>query len=347
MGESSKLVLSYFNQLSCEKNILVGVVIELLTQCNVACKHCYLPEHSNCGLPKKTVINLLHELRSAGVIEVTFTGGEIFLREDIFELIEEARKLYMRVFLLTNATLIDEEKASRLKELHVTQVSTTLFSMNPEIHDYITSVKGSHKKTVKGIENLIRNHISVIVKMPVMKYNVSEIRKVYDFCNQNHIEFLASPTIFQKNDGNKSPERLQATGQDLCEAVKLIDELEAGLDYGNVNNYERKKKYDVPCIAIFSSIAIDSVGDVYPCNSLLIKVGNIYENTIQEIWNESEKLHYLKSIKKSDLKQCNQCEYMSECTRCPGLTLGEDHGILGCDPFARKLAQIRSKGYVI
>lgn len=115
MGKRDDMVLSYFNQISCEKNKLVSVVIELLTQCNVFCKHCYLAEHNNKGLTTETVKRLLHDLRSVGVIDVTFTGGEIFLRKDIFEIIEEARKLYMRVFLLSNATLIDKEKAFQLK----------------------------------------------------------------------------------------------------------------------------------------------------------------------------------------------------------------------------------------
>ena len=345
MGKRDDMVLSYFNQISCEKNKLVSVVIELLTQCNVFCKHCYLAEHNNKGLTTETVKRLLHDLRSVGVIDVTFTGGEIFLRKDIFEIIEEARKLYMRVFLLSNATLIDKEKAFQLKKLHIAQFSTTVFSLKPEIHDLITGVRGSHKKTLMGIQALKENNVAVNIKMPIMKYNVGEIREIFDFCQDNYFDFLASPNIFQRNDGDKSPELLQVNGKELYEAVKLIDELETGFDYGDVNNYVQKNKYDVPCIAIFSSLAIDSVGDVYPCNSFLYKVGNILETSINEIWNESEKLRFIKSIKRSDLTKCCSCEFANNCTRCPGMALAECNDMLGCDPFAYKLAQIRRNHY--
>lgn len=247
----------------------------------------------------------------------------------------------MRVFLLSNATLIDAEKAFRLKKSHIAQFSTTLFSLNPEIHDLITGVKGSQEKTVNGIYCLKENRVSVNIKMPIMKYNVGEIRRVYDFCRENGFEFLSSPNIFPKNNGDKSPEQLQVKGKALRTAVRLIDKLEAGFNYGDVNNYVKKNSYDVPCIAIFSSLAIDSEGDVYPCNSFLYKVGNIFENSISEIWNESEALKYLKNIKRSDLEKCRSCEFAVECTRCPGLALAEEGDMFACDPFARKLAQIR------
>lgn len=341
MNKKSEMVLSYLNQLSFEKNQLTEVMIELLTQCNLACEHCYLPQHNNRGLSTDIVKKLLNDLRREGVITVSFTGGEIFLRNDLFELIEEARKHYMRVFLLSNATLINREKAKRLRELNVAQVSTTLFSLNPEIHDLISGVNGSQKRAMQGISFLKEFGVPVNVKMPIMKYNADDVKDLADFCKKNSFDFLASPNIFARNDGDKTPKLLQVEDEKLYEIVKYLDESQMGLEYGDVNKYRSQNQADVPCIAIFSSMAIDSLGDVYPCNSFLYKVGNIFNNSINHIWNESEKLRYLKSIK-NDMTKCCDCEFVAHCTRCPGLALAETNSMYGCDSFARKLAQIRS-----
>lgn len=59
------------------------------------CEHCYIPEHNNSGFEHDRIINLLYELRELGVFNVSFTGGEIFLREDILEIISVARKLHI------------------------------------------------------------------------------------------------------------------------------------------------------------------------------------------------------------------------------------------------------------
>ena len=105
-----KLLYDYFYYKAFQKNNPVSVMIELLTQCNLKCEHCYLPAHTDSGLSFETVKNLLYSLRDLGIASVSITGGEVFLREDIFDIIELARSLYMRVFILSNATLLDQKK---------------------------------------------------------------------------------------------------------------------------------------------------------------------------------------------------------------------------------------------
>lgn len=346
MKRQNDMLQSYINFMACELNTPISVIIELSTQCNVRCKHCYLPEHGNKGLSTETVKKLLHDLRELGVFVVSFTGGEIFLRDDIFELIEEARKLHMRVFLLSNATLLDEEKVKKLKSLHISQLSATVFSTREEVHDSITGVKGSLKRVLENIKLLSESNIKVMVKMPIMKDNASSYDELSSYCERNNYEFYASTNIFQKNDGDSSPTNLRLTGKSLCDIQRKIDLSGMSVEYGTINNNQiRKNKYDAPCIAIFGSFSIDSNGDVYPCNAFLYKVGNIYENSVREIWYESKELKYIKSIKNSDLTQCVSCKYVDGCHRCPGMALADHNDMFSCDTFARILAEVRANNY--
>lgn len=122
-----KMMYDYFYHKAFTKNRPVSVMIELLTKCNLNCEHCYLPSHSNKGLDFDTIKLLFRDLRKLGIMNVSLTGGEIFLREDIFEIIELARRNQMRVFLLSNGTLLNKSKVTKLINLNIAEFSTTIF----------------------------------------------------------------------------------------------------------------------------------------------------------------------------------------------------------------------------
>ena len=117
-----------------KKTIPVSVQIELLNQCNLRCVHCYLTDYQNKGLAFDVVINLLENLRKLGTLTVVFTGGEIFLRSDIFEIIQEARKRFFSVVLLSNISLLDEDDIQRLSELDIHYIAVSLYSLRHEIY---------------------------------------------------------------------------------------------------------------------------------------------------------------------------------------------------------------------
>lgn len=335
MSNGFKLSKLYKN--AFVNNIPISVMIELLTACNWNCKHCYIPEHNDMGLNTETIINLLFSLREVGTLNVTFTGGEIFLRDDIFEIIETARKLHFRVFLLSNASLLNEEKIKKLANLHISEFSTSIFSLDSSIHDKITGVPGSLETTLENLFLMKKYNLNVKIKTPLMKDNKFCYRDLKEFCNINNFDYYASPVVFSKSNGDTSTHLLRIKQNDLVKIINEIDMYKRDKNRPNVN------EYDVPCAAIFYGFSIDCKGDVYPCNSLYYKIGNILENKIQDIWNNSPKLQELKKIKNSDLYECKECSLKDTCERCPGLALLEDQDLLGCSTVAKSLAIARKK----
>jgi len=329
------LFLPYYFNLAYRKNSPISVTIELLTRCNLDCEHCYLPEHNNLGLNTGKLKEILSELRNMGVMNISFTGGEIFLRDDLFELIDYARALFMRVFLMSNGTILTIEQAERLSKLSIAEFSTTLFSLEQQIHDRITRRDGSLERLLANLQLLKDNNIRVRIKTPIMQSNVNSIKDIRSYCDKQGFVFSASPVIYAKNDGNKSPTTLRAAKEHLHLAVKMMDEFEDR--HENILH-----KFDVPCAALFCFFSIDSKGDVYPCNALFYKVGNIFESSLSDIWNYSKELKYIKNIKCNDLSECNQCTYKDICERCPGMALLDHGDILACDTLAKAIAEIRA-----
>ena len=330
------LLLSYINKKAYVNRIPLTAVIELLTLCNFRCEHCYIPHRDNLGMKTDVVKTLLDDLRNLGTLSVLFTGGEIFLREDIFDIIAYARSLYMRVTLLSNASLLDKRKIEKLSSLCVTEFSTTVFSLIPEVNDSITGKCGSLISILKNLDLLKQAQIKVRVKMPIMKKNATSYEMVRDFCKENTFEFMPSFTISSKLNGEDAAKNLRVEDEDLYNLVKKAEK------DGTIGVKSNATKTD-PCSSIFCAISIDCEGNVFPCNSIPYKVGNIYEDSICNIWNNSEKLKFIQRITKKDLLDCVGCKYESICERCPGMALLEGKGLFSCDPLAKRVAEVRMR----
>src|ERR1700704_3040985 len=109
----------------------LSVHIDLTMRCNERCIHCYRVIEQRPELTTDELKALLEDVARAGTLYLTFSGGEVFLRADLFELIEHARRLHFDLRLKSNALLITPEKAGRLRRLGVRQVDISIYSVDP------------------------------------------------------------------------------------------------------------------------------------------------------------------------------------------------------------------------
>ena len=134
--------------------IPLSVQLDLTYRCNEKCIHCYLDHEDHGEMTTAEIKNLLDQLAEAGVFFLTLSGGEILLRKDFFEILEYARALRFCVKLKTNAVLIRRAQAERIRILGVNSVQISIYSHRPEVHDAITKVPGSLKRSVAAIRFL-------------------------------------------------------------------------------------------------------------------------------------------------------------------------------------------------
>lgn len=316
-----------------------AVTIELLTACNMECIHCYIPQHDSMGkMSTEKVKEVLLELKNLGTLEITFTGGEIFLREDLWELISFSRKLGFNVSLFTNGTLINEEIANKLAEVYIQYVSLTIFSLKEDINDMITQRKGSLRKILTAIDLLEKYKIKIQIKTPVMEYNKYEYKEIKKFCDERGYTYVINATLFSKTDKDKSPLNYFINSDDLVNVIADIDE------HSKSNGIERDNKAfngeDIICPSLSCSLFIDAEGKVYPCISFRYCIGDIYKDSIESILKNSI-LKKLQDKKKNTLTECKNCKYYTYCDRCPGNAYFEDESIDGCSHTAKKIAIAR------
>lgn len=321
---------------SIKNKNLYSVQIEITERCNWRCQHCYLPQYQNYGIKTEKLFELFNELRRLGVFELTLTGGEIFTRKDIFEIIEKARSLGFNLTLFSNVSLLDEIKIRKLEKLYISSISCTIFSMEEKIHDEITQKKGSLKKCLDNINLLRKYNIPVEIKTIITKKNLHNWKKVYEYAKSKKCSYNIDYEIFAKNNGDTSPLLLSLDKNEFYNNCKELDE---------IRGFEAKVHGDdeYACEQLRNYILINARGDVYPCEKFNLKLGNIYIEKIEKIWKESKELQKIQNIKWRDLINCSRCNLNQYCLRCPGMAYSENGNVYSISNTACEKSEIRGK----
>src|SRR5215471_1627553 len=162
-------LLQEVDEKALARNIPLSVQLDLTYRCNERCVHCYLDHDDKGEMTTAEIRHLLEEMAEAGVFILTLSGGEIFLRKDFFEILEYARRrLLFCVKLKTNGILIREADAARIRDIGVESVQISIYSHRPEVHDAITLVPGSLKRSLDAVRFLKSQGLRVLLANVLM-----------------------------------------------------------------------------------------------------------------------------------------------------------------------------------
>ena len=304
--------------------IPLSVQVDLTYRCNEQCVHCYLDHEDHGEMTTSEIKHLFDELAEAGVFFLTMSGGEILMRKDFFEILEYARALMFCVKLKTNAVLIRERQADRIRSLGVHSVQISIYSHRPEVHDAITKIPGSLKRSVEAIRFLKARELKVTIANVLMLQNLQDYPGVKALADELGVEVTLDPTITPKMDGDRSlldlnvdpaalrqvfrDESLVGNVEEFCAPPKKVDDDDLDL---------------LPCSAGHTACYVSPYGDVYPCVQFPLPSGNVRLTPFLDIWRHSDQLNEVRSITARDLPSCSQCTHIASCSRCPGLAYME------------------------
>ena len=318
-----------------DKCIPFKVDWEITYRCNLRCAHCYQTGASgDKELTTEEICSALDELADLACLYLTFTGGEILLRDDLFDIAKYARKKEFAIRLFTNGTLIDEKIADKIKNLSPLSVEISLYGMDPSVHESITKIPGSYEKTINALGLLRERNINTVVKCTFMKSNVSEFNKLKDFAGNIGARFVFSLSVIPRIDGSKDVLKNRLNQEQLQELFRSRDWLTEGITEGGIRSYEPL------CSAGTNSLYISPYGEVSPCVVMREHCGNLRESPLKEIW-ESPFFKKVRRIELENLKECRRCDSAGYCDRCSGLALLETGDLLGPSPNECDLARVR------
>src|SRR5260370_36003567 len=172
----------------------LSVHFDLTYRCNERCVHCYLDHDDHGELTTAECLKVLDDLASAGTLFLTFSGGEIFLRPDLYKILAAARRVHCDISLKTNALVVTAGRAGRLRELGVRRVQISVYSDIPAVHDAITKVPGSLQHTLAAIPVLLEQGLQVKLACPLMKENLMAYRGVVPLAAKLGVPYVPALT---------------------------------------------------------------------------------------------------------------------------------------------------------
>ena len=191
-------LMEEMNQRAQKAGVPLSVQFDITYRCNERCVHCYLDHDDHGELTTAEIMEVLDQLAEAGTFFLCFSGGEVLMRMDFFRILEYARSLLFAVKVKTNAFMIREKEADRLCELGVESVQVSIYSHRPEVHDAITKLPGSLKRSVAGIRGGSRK----ISSMPSSKKVIIgpshiETSESRNHCNKSRVSLFLNLALAQ------------------------------------------------------------------------------------------------------------------------------------------------------
>lgn len=311
----------FFEEYYNGKPQLTSLHLELTSKCNERCIHCYIPHDNKLShIDTSLFYSILDQCRDLRLLHLTLSGGEPMLHKNFCDFLRRCREYDFSVNVLSNLTILDDVILAEMKANPLLGVQVSLYAMDPKVHDEITQVKGSFEKTMKGIRLLIENDIPLQISCPVMKQNKDYYTEVVIWAKKYNIQVGDDYAIIGSYDHvttnlncRLSINEIESVLYDKVSTDALyLKQLEAGVE---------KSKYAQPtdyvCSVCNSSICITENGDVYPCAGWQgYVVGNLKDTSLFDVWNNSEKVHYLRSLRKQDFPKCVSCADKAYCTMC-------------------------------
>jgi len=312
---------------------LKKVQIELTSRCNEQCVHCYIPHESkNHDMDSALLWNILNQCHDMRIEQIIFSGGEPMLYPDFLDALDRANWHGFKIRVFSNLTMLNDTIITQLKNLLVYEVQTSLYSIEPKIHDAVTKTPGSCELTKQGIRRLNANGIPVFISCPITKINKDSYPAVLSFARHLGIKCAPDNMIAAQSDRNT---KNLAYRLEINEALQIIqDILENDTAYdaecyqpGYYNPDEA-----LPCVQniCVDTVCINAHGEVTPSPGWHKVLGGLNTQTLRDIWEHSPEIKRLQNLSLKDFPKCADCKDIHFC----GMSLeGNANENTSGDPF--------------
>jgi radical SAM protein with 4Fe4S-binding SPASM domain len=306
----------------------------LTERCNLRCLHCY-QDGRHTGEMSPDEIDRTVKILSDTISQwselygipfspgINVTGGEPFLRPDLYRILASLRRKKFDLFILTNGTLIDQRKAAMLAEIPVKGVQVSM--EGPEgVHDKIRG-KGGFQSAIQGVRHLLSQNLKVTLNLTLSELNVNSIEEMAFFASSIGVQRIGFSRLVPSGRGigligsMLSREKLKVTYKKIRSMhIPNLEIVTGDPIFSCAWENIPTENLNVPfggCSAAVSGLTILSDGTLLPCRRLNIPMGNIFKDDLRAIWAASQVLADLRN-KKKYMGKCRVCDRWAQCRGC-------------------------------
>ncbi|RLC62335.1 MAG: hypothetical protein DRI01_07055 [Chloroflexi bacterium] len=335
------------------------VSYSITTKCNLKCKHCYSSSVEQAApdeLSTDEAFRLMDDLSRWGIGLLIIDGGEPLCRDDLLDVVKYASSKGIRTTIGSNGTLIDKTMASRMLEAGVMAVAISVDGADAQTHDNFRGINGAFEQTMKGIKACRDASLPFQLNMVIRKDTLSQLEdmlrlavecgvdaaELFDLVAAGRAKEECKEQVLSPDERRQAMELLAEAQADYPLIIRvpacpmyplLLQQKNVKPKHFPVEMLRRVPYYGRGCAAgmPMGYVMVQSNGEVNPCMLLQVNLGNIREQSIVSIWENSPVLAQLRQ--RELLKGvCGQCTYRDSCSGCRGRAYEETGDMMTADP---------------
>lgn len=285
-------------------------------KCNLRCIHCYGDRFdSSRGLDINRLKQIADSLNATMNIwnrklTISLTGGEPFLKPELYEFIEYLDKIdrIQSLNIISNGTVINENVLS-LKN-SVTKFDTMLISLDGMTADTNDKIRGknAYNTVIKNIDVLKMAGYKIILMYTLLSSNINEADRIYEFCVKHEIDGFIIERFIPLGQSKSRKDTELVSDTEIIRVYKTIySQCNAEFNDRDIDVYRSLKVLltdktgdllsGALCVAGNDGIGLLPDGTVLPCRRFYLPVGNILTEPLHEIWKNSEVLKKIRTEK--------------------------------------------------
>jgi radical SAM protein with 4Fe4S-binding SPASM domain len=320
-------------------------------RCNLRCRHCYQrgtskkePTVAEAGEVAAEAAAMLRAW--AKLYGVAFspscnvTGGEPFVRDDLFPLMEAVGREGFALFLLTNGTLVDRSRALSLAALGVQGVQVSFEGPQP-VHDKIRG-RGAFRAAAAGVRVLAEAGLPVTLNVTLSRLNAPYAPKMAAIARQMGATRLGFSRLVPTGRGRALWDQMLTPAEVASLYATLFAQEAPGLQIVSGDPVAAQMREPAPsatgggpfggCAAGVSGLTLLPDGTILPCRRLEIPLGNVRTDSLREVWASSAVLAGLRDQRRYR-DQCGACARWSGCRGCRAIAFAVGGAGGNSDPF--------------
>ena len=292
------------------------VAANITNKCNLACKYCYNADFRNSRkrpeLDRQSWIHIFDSLLGDGVVTLDITGGEPLVRTDLYSVFSEFADKGMNLRLVTNATLIDNDKFAEYIAHTFRNITISIDSDLPEIHDSLRG-EGTHEKVVNAMNLLSKYDGNWCAQMVFNESTMERIEHTSTYVrNLGARDFKASIEYVPK-EGYSNRSILEYLISSVSKQSTTYGKSMDTFMKAQINSI---MTVDRTCPAAKGECFIDAYGDIFPCRLMMsesMASGNLLEQSFKDIWATGGPLNMVREIDYTKIDKCGDCGLLRFC----------------------------------
>lgn len=312
MQENMDDFMQILEQNAYQNCIPLKGTFELTARCNFDCNMCYVHlgeeeiQKQGRELTNEEWLEIARQAKEAGMLYLTLTGGEVFVRPGFRELYEELSKMGFLIQIFSNGYCIDETVMKWLEQMPPYMLRFTLYGVSDETYENVCGIKNGFTRVSHAIDLVKKAGIPFYMVSTLVKENKDDLEKMYAYAVQKNIAFRATAAVVKSIRGVKRN----------IEEHRFDSEELNGLKMKELPHVENLLEV---CGNYRKGFWLTWNGKMQLCAFMKEPAISVLEHTFVETWREL----LIKLDKMKTPNECKSCKYSGFCAKCPGVLAAE------------------------